>query len=69
MVAQCCTANARNFPPESWPFASWRLLVCAQSRKGLCGELLIALRHLPYQFEKQRQWPWCAFMLQCRMLR
>jgi len=41
----------------------------AQSGERIRGKRGIAFRHFAYQFEKQRQRAWCAFMLQRTMLR
>ena len=69
VIPNCCAAHPRDFQLWRWTLAPWRALICAQSRECVGGELRIAFRHFPYQFEKQRKRAWCAFMLQRTMLR
>ena len=69
VIPNCCAAHPRDFRLRRRTLAPWRALICAQARECVGGELWIAFRHFPYQFEKQRKRPWCAFMLRCTMLR
>jgi hypothetical protein len=73
MLAKACATNTRNFRLWRGALAPRRPLVCAQAREGVRGKSRITQRHLPYQFEKQRQRAWRslgdAFMLQRTMLR
>jgi len=46
-----------------------RIGVRLKPRQRLARRRGVALRHLPYQFEKQRQWSWRAPLLRCTIRR
>jgi len=54
MVAQARSADTRDLGFSTSAFAPRDALVYAQARKCIRGQLRIARRYLPYQFEKQR---------------
>jgi hypothetical protein len=69
MIAQRGAAHASDFGFRRRPLAPRGLLVSAEASKRIRSKFRVACRHLPYQFEKQRQRARCAFMLQRTMLR
>jgi hypothetical protein len=69
MIAQTSAANARDFRLGGRSFPARGLLICPQAGERIRSKLWVASGYLAYQFEKQRQRPWRAFMLQRTMLR
>jgi len=73
MIAKAGAAGAGNLGLRRRSCSALGDLVGAQARQRIARKLRLLLRHLPYQFEKQRKRAWrtrvCAFMLQRTMLR
>ena len=69
MIAQARAVDTRDFRHWRRPRDGARHLVYAQTRERIARQLGIALRLLPYQFEKQRKRARRMLMLQCTMLR
>jgi len=69
MIAQCCTPNSGNFRLQPGGRTPWSAAIGTQSCERLRRKLSVTRGHLPYQFEKQRQRPGRAFMLQRTMIR
>ena len=73
MIAQARTFDTRNLRFRCRALPPFGLFICTESDQRLVRKIRIILRHLPYQFEKQRKRAWrtlvCAFMLQRTMLR
>ena len=69
LVAQRTRRERARSPASATAVRPRCLLVRAKSRERSARQLGIALRHFPYQFEKERQRARCAFMLQRTMLR
>lgn len=65
VIAKRRAAYPRDFRSRAWPLSARRTLISAQAIQRMAGQSRLAQRHLAYQFEKERQRPRCAFMLQC----
>ena len=69
MIPQRSAADARNLRFRRQPLAARRVLVSTQPGERRARKLGILLRHLAYQFEKERQGARRALMLGRTMLR